>query len=112
MKTLRSLKITSILNGIFCLFCVVFSICLTVNQIYDISAVKTIGVIAAFGWMLNPTPPVSFIINLVIFLDERHSPEARQLIGKKYIFIFIWPVITTLFYFAAMGFLTALTGGV
>jgi len=112
MKTLKALKITSILNGIFCLCCVVFAVCLTINQYCSTDAIKAIGVIATFGWLINPTPWVTFIINLVFFLIERNSSDARQLIGKKHILIFVWPVITTLLDFVAMGFLVEITGGV
>lgn len=112
MKTVKALKITSILNGIFCFCCIMFVACLNINQHYGIGIIQTIGVIVAFGWLLNPTPVVTFVINLVFFLVERHSSEARQRIGKKWIWVFIWPVITALFYFIAMGFLVEITGGV
>ena len=112
MKTLKALKITSILNGIFCFFCITFVICLITNQYYHMDAIVAIGVIATFGWILNPTPIISFIICLIFFLTERHSTEAKQIIGKRRIWIFIWPVITTVFYFIAMGFLVEITGGV
>ncbi|MBQ4116901.1 MAG: hypothetical protein IJD37_05950 [Clostridia bacterium] len=112
MKTLKALKITSIINTVFCFCCIIFSVCLIINQHYSIGIVKTVGTIGAFGFLLNPSALVTFIVNLVFFLAERHSFEARQLIGKKYIWIFVWPVITTLFYFIAMGFLIEITGGV
>lgn len=112
MKTLKALKTTSILNGLFCFFCIVFVICLTTNQYYHMDIIVAIGVIATFGWMFNPTPIISFIVCFGYFLTERHSPEEKQRIGKKYIWIFIWSIVTTLFYFTAMGFLVAITGGV
>ena len=112
MKTLKALKITSILNGIYCFCCIVFAVYLTIDQYYSVGAIEVIGVIATFGWLINPSPFVTLIINLVFFLVEWRSPEAKQIIGKKYIWIFVWPVITTLFYFVAMGFLVEITGGV
>lgn len=83
MKTLKALKITSILNGIFCFFCIIFVICLITNQYYHMDAIVAIGVIATFGWMLNPTPIISFIICFGFFLTERHSTEAKQIIEKN-----------------------------
>ena len=112
MKTLKALKITSILNGIYCFCCIVFAVCLTINQYYSVGAIEVIGVIATFGWLINPSPFVTLIINLVFFLVERCSPEAKQIIGKKYIWIFVWPVITTVFYFTSIGLLVDITGGV
>ena len=85
MKTIKALKITSILNGIYCFCCIVFVVCLTINQYYSVGAIEVIGVIATFGWLINPSPFVTLIINLVFFLVERCSPEAKQIIGKKYI---------------------------
>ena len=75
-------------------------------------AITAIVVITTFGWILNPTPIISFIACLAFFLTKHHSTEAKQIIGKKYIWIFVWPAITTMFYFIAMGFLVEITGGV
>ena len=110
MKTLKSLKITTILNSIFCFCCITSVICLIVNQSYDMAAITAIYVIATIGWMINPSPTIMFIVNLVMFLVERRSANARQIIGKKYIWIFIWPVITILFFFVALGFFVEISG--
>ena len=110
MKTLKTLKITSILNGIFCFFCVAFVICLFINQHDSNNIVKIIGGISGIGWLINPTPLISFILCVGAFSDEHHCPDMRQIIGKKYLWIYIWPVITTLCYFATLGFLIELTG--
>ena len=112
MKTLRSLKITSFLNGIYCFCCVLFAVSLVILQHRSIGAVRVLSTVGAFGWLLNPTPLVTFIVNLVLFLTERQDPQARQKIGRKSVWIFLWPVITTVFYFIAMGFLVEITGGV
>ena len=112
MKTLKALKITSILNSIFCFFCISFVICIITIQYYRTDVIVAIGVISTYGWMLNPTPIISFIICLKFFLNDRHSAEAKQIIGRKYIWIFVQLAIATVFYFIAMGFLVEITGGV
>jgi hypothetical protein len=43
---------------------------------------------------------------------ERRSPEARQVIGKKWIWIFVWPVILLVVYLTTGILSVALTGGV
>ena len=117
MKTLKALKITSILNGIFCLFCVASTVCFAIsnyaiNHDSDWRTPFDIANVLIYGWVANPVAPISFSICFVLFLVERKQSENRQLIGRKWIWIFIWPAITTLFYFAALMLTVAFTGGV
>ncbi len=113
MKTLRALKITSVLQIIFCLFCVASTICFAITRYSDLWRIPfRIANILIYGWIGNPVSPISFVVCLVLFLIERKQTENRQLIGKKWIWIFIWPVITTFFYFAALVLTVAFTGGV
>lgn len=116
MKTLKALKITSVLNGIFCLCCIISLSCLAINRYFDLGAFEnTIAIICRIPllcWLINPIGILSFIVCVVLFLIERKNPEARQEIGKKWIWIFIWPVITTFFYFNSIGLLVDITSGV
>lgn len=112
MKTIKALKITSILNGIFCLFCIASTVCFAIYYYWDSSAFFDAANVLVYGWVGNPVAPISFIICLIIFLVECRQPENRQLIGRKWIWILTWPVITTLFYFAALMLAVAFTGGV
>ena len=112
MKTLKALKITSILNGIFCFFCIASTVCFAINRYFDIRAFFSVGMILTYGWIINPIGIISFIVCLSMFLSERNNQEAKQVIGKKWIWIFVWPVVTTVFYVSAIIFLVSLTGGV
>lgn len=117
MKTLRALKITSVLQVIFCLFCVASTVFFGISNyaIRHDSDWRTPFDIAntlIYGWIANPVAPISFVICLVLFLAERKHPENRNLIGRKCVWIFIWPVITTFFYIVALMLTVALTGGV
>lgn len=117
MKTLRALRITSILNSIFCLFCVASTVCFAISN-YAITHNSDwvtpfeIANILIYGWVANPVALISFIICIIFFLIERKQPENKQLIKKKWIWIFVWPIITTFFYFAALMLTVAFTGGV
>ena len=112
MKTLKALKITSIFNGIFCFFCIASTVCFAINRYFDIRAFFSVGMFLTYGWIINPIGIVSFIICLILFLTERKSPEAKQVIGMKCIWFFIWPIVTTVFYITAGGLMVVLTGGV
>ena len=117
MKTIKALKITSVLQIIFCIFCIASTVCFAISHYQCIAGDNwrtsfDIANILIYGWVVNPVAPVSFIICLVLFLAERKQPENRQLIGRKWIWIFIWPAITTLFYFAAGILAVVFTGGV
>ena len=112
MKTLKALKITSILNGIFCFFCIASTVCFAINRYFDIRAFFSVGDILIYGWIINPIGIVSFIICFSLFLTERKNQEARKAMGKKWIWVFAWPIITTLLYLIAGSLTVAFTGGV
>ena len=113
MKTLKALKITSVLQIVFCVFCIASTVCFGISHFSDSWRTPfRIANILIYGWIANPVVPISFIVCIIFFLIERKQPENSQLIGKKWIWIFIWPVITTFFYFAALMLTVAFTGGV
>ncbi len=112
MKTIKALKITSVLNGIFCLFCVASTVCFAINYYFDLRLFFSIGNILVYGWIINPVGIVSFIVCLVLFLTELKSAEAKKIIGKKWVWILISLVITIVFYFVAAVLMVVLTGGV
>ena len=116
MKTLKALKITSILNGIFCLCCILFLACLAINRYCALgeieNVISTINRIFLWGWIINPIGIVSFIVCLTLFVVERRDQVAKQVIGLKWIWIFIWPIITTVLYFLSIGLMVDITGGV
>ena len=118
LKTLRALKITAVLQIIFCVLCIVSAVCFGIAHYQFLTdsdswrSTFDIANILIYGWVVNPIAPISFVVCFVLFLIERKQPENRQVIGKKWIWIFVWPVITTIFYFAALLLAIAFTGGV
>ena len=118
MKTIKALKITSVLQIFFCLFCIASTVCFGISN-YQMAGGSDswrkafdLANIFIYGWIGNPVAPISFIVCVAIFLRERKQTENRQFIGKKWIWIFIWPIITTIFYLVAMILMVAFTGGV
>ena len=112
MKTLKAIKITSILNGIFCFFCVASIVCFAINRYFDLRVFFDIANILIYGWIINPVGIISFVVCLMLFLTECKSSEAKQVMEKKWIWIFIWPIITTLLYLVSSILTVAFTGGV
>lgn len=112
MKTTKAIIVTSILNGIFCFFCIVSTSCFAINRYFDLRVFFDIANILIYGWIINPVGIISFVICLVLFLVEHKDFEAKQGIGKKWVWIFIWPVVTTVFYLTAVILTVAFTGGV
>lgn len=105
MKTLKALKIASILNGVFCFCCIAMTVCFTIDHYYDISAFYDLGYAFIYGWILYPVTIVSLIVCSVIFRKEKKSSDIDRVIRKKHIWIFVWPIITTaLFLFSIMEF--------
>lgn len=116
MKTLKALKVTSILNSIFCLCCIISLTCFAIRGYFVLDRFENIiailGTITFSCWMINPIGIVSFCVCIELFLKERKNQEAKQTIGLKWIWIFVWPVITTVFYFVSIYLLVEITGGV
>ena len=112
MKTLKALKIASILNSIFCLSCIISIICLAINHYYKTNLLSLIGAIFVYGWMVNPIPLILCIRCFKLYLTERKNEKSKQTIGRKWIWIFIWPVITTAFFVLGCGLFVVITGGV
>ena len=112
MKKLKALKITSILNGIFCFCCIASIVFYALNHYYDIYTFFGLGVLLSYGWIINPVGIVSFVLCLSLFLSERKKQEAKQVIGRKWIWIFVWPIITTVFFIISGLLFIKYTGGV
>lgn len=89
MKTVKALKITSVMNSIFCFFCIASSICFAVNRYFDLRVFFDIANILVYGWIINPVAIISFIVCLVIFLSEHKKPKQSKLCerhGYGYLF--------------------------
>lgn len=112
MKTVKAIKITSILQVLYCLVCAFHIACLAINYYFDLRVFFRIADFILPLWALNPIGFLVFPICLILFLVERRSPEARQAIGKKWIWIFVWPVILLVVYLTTGILSVALTGGV
>ena len=100
MKTLKTLKITSIIQIIYCTYCLLSTLLIIIGiNIGPIVLANTMLYIfyatVEFSIFIMP---MCFIANLVTFLKERKSPEQINVIGKKWIWIFIWPIIATVFF--------------
>ena len=105
MKTLKFLKISAALQTVFYLFCAVSNLCLYLWYI-------KLGMAFTSFWILNPIGPVCLIIGIILFLIERKKPQARALIGRKWLWI---PGLffMTLFVYVISGMIHVfLTGGV
>ena len=112
MKTLKLLKITSILQIIFCLLCIASTVCFAIASFCESQLFFEIADALIRFWIINPVAPISFLICLPCFLIERRNPESRAIIGRRWVWIFLWPVITALMYLTAGMLTVAFTGGV
>ncbi len=112
MKTIKALKITSVLQGIFCLCCVATVACLWVYRLTGNWDIFALGNLFMFVWIVNPVALISFCICLSTYLEERKQPDAKEKIGAKWVWILVWPLITTAFYLVSGGLFVVLTGGV
>ena len=112
LKTLKALKNVTIFNCIFCISWLVSIICLYVYNRYDVRVFLDIGVLSVYGWMVNPLGLIFCYRALKAYLSERKDPAYKQMIGKRWIWILIWPVITTVIWVIGGGLFVLFTGGV
>lgn len=95
MKTQKALKITSVIQGIFCAYCLISTLLIIIGTstgpiILANSMLFLFYSTVEFSIFIMP---ICFIVNLAILIKERKCPEQRKLLGKKWIWIFIWPII-------------------
>ena len=112
MKLQKSLWITSVLQGFYCLICLASTVCFGVCRFTDSREFFDLGNALMPLWMLNPIAVPCFIANLFFFLYEKENPEFHSRMGRKWIWVFLWPVITTFLWFLSVILLVAFTGGV
>ena len=112
MKTLKALKITSVFQAIYCLFCFVPIIFLAIGDNTGVFSYTDIGIFLFGLNVINPTVLVSFLINTSKFSAEKRTPEQKKIIGFKWIGIFVWPVVTTIFFTISGLLFIKYTGGV
>ena len=103
MKTLKSLKVTSIIQGIFCVYYLLcFAFVVIGNTIGPISLANIVlFLFFYFTYYSIIVAPICFAVNLSYFLKDRKDPEQRKFIGKKWVWIFVWPIILLAFFFIA-----------
>lgn len=109
MKTKKALIITSILQILYCNGCIGTVLSFVMSRYYELGIFRTIAELGLLILVVNPTCLICFIVCLCFWLKERKDPEASALIGKKWIWIFIWLAITTVFYAASIVIPFALT---
>lgn len=112
MKTIKALKTVTIWNCIFCFSCILSVICLAINHYCNTNALSLIGAISVYGWMVNPIPLILCIRCFKLYLKERKDELTKQAIGWKWIWIFVWPIITTILWLLSGGLFVMFTGGV
>ena len=112
MKTLKALKAATIWSCIFCLSCIISIICFAVDHYYNTNILSLIGTFFLYGWVANPVPLISCIRCLKLYITELKNEKDKQIIGKKWTMIFVWPVITTAFWVFGGGLFAVITGGV
>ncbi len=112
MKTLKALKTATIWNCIFCFSCILSTVCFAIDEYYNASLLFSIGFLFVYGWMVNPFAIISCYWCLKAYLSEHKDPDYKQIIGRKWVWIFIWPIITTALWFLGGGLFVKFTGGV
>ena len=112
MRTLKWLKTAAVLQAVFVFSCVSSNVCFALYRRLDMRVFFNIATVLLYGWMVNPTGPLTLIVGLNRFLSERRNPEYREQIGKKWLWFPAWFVFDLLLYLAAIMAMVALTGGV
>lgn len=112
MKTVKALKITSIFQIIYCLYCFVPVLFFVIGDNTGVRIYTELGIFLFGFTIINPTVITSFCVNISKFLSERNDPVQKKIIGLKWIWIVVWPLITTIFFIFSGLILIKYTGGV
>ena len=101
MKTTKALKTTSIIQIAFCVYYLLSFLLIVIGTNWGPIALANIALFLFYFFTCYSIIiiPICFFINLGFFISDCHNPEQKKLLGKKWIWIFVWPVITAACYF-------------
>lgn len=109
MKTKKALILTSVFQVLYCNGCIGTVLGFALARYYHLSLFFTLAEVGLATLVFNPTGLICFIVCLCIWLKERKDPKAREDIGRRWIWIFLWLAITTVFYAASIATAYAIT---
>ena len=112
VKTIKWLKISIVLQGIFAFFCIASSLCFAINRYFNLDLFFKLGNILLPGWIVNPLGLISVVVGFIFFFSEKDNDENRKIIGKKWIWFIAFLVIDILLYLTSGVLTVAFTGGV
>ena len=100
MKTSKALKITSIIQIVFCLYYLLSFLLIVIGTNAGPIFLANIALFLFYFFTCYSIiiVPICFFVNLPFFIIDCTNPEQKKILGKKWIWIFIWPVLTTAFY--------------
>lgn len=104
MKTLKCLKITSILQALFCLCCILADVGFIINYYYPNRWLLIIENLIMYGLVINPVGIVSFVCGMCYFWQERKYPEQKRIIGCRWLWFFVWFIVTFVFWVSLFMF--------
>lgn len=112
MRTLKWLKTAAVLQAVFVFSCVSSNVCFALYRRLDMRIFFNIATVLLYGWMVNPTGPLTLIVGLKRFLSERPNSEYCEQIGKKWLWFPVWFVFDLLLWIVSSVVMVTLTGGV
>lgn len=112
MKTLKYLRKATIFQWVFIGSCVLSSALFLLHAATDVHLFVGLGILAMYGWIINPVGPVGLYFGLKAYLTERTDPDWHRIIGKRWHWFIAWIILDTILFVVAVGIMVAVTGGV
>ena len=112
MKTLKWLRVSIALQIVFCISCIVGTICMILLAHYPYNILSFIACILFPLWELNPSAWIILFYGLTLFLIERKDPEKRKQIGKRWLWFIVFFLFDTVMWLCAGYLLVTYMGGV
>lgn len=113
MQTIRWLKFSAVLQIIYVLFCVLSVGCFWMGHIADDwRKYFELGNQLVYGWVLNPTGPITLLVGMIFYFSERKDAVQRQLIGRKWIWFLFGFFFDLVLYLLSGCLIVGFTGGV
>ncbi len=103
MKTLKALKITGIIQGVYLSYCFITFIMIILGDMLNSPVLLQLGTKLIFPFfatieMFACFIPICFFINLGFYLDDRKNAEQKALIGKKWVWIIVSPCLALILF--------------
>lgn len=111
LKYIKRIKHTALLYLFFCIFSLV-AVYSSQHPMLHSTQYFEFAAVTLLLWAINPMVLIVSLLGFKAYFVERKDIEKRNMIGKKWMFFFIWNIVVVVAWHVSLFFFIYFTGGV